>query len=111
MTEVLPPELARLRDCIDELDREMVATLARRQRLVEAVALVKGDPSRVRDPERVEAVLANVLQAAAIAGLSAAIAEPIWRLLVERCADREVVCLSAGPATYANACCGCQAES
>jgi isochorismate pyruvate lyase len=88
-------ELAALRDRLDALDRRTVRALARRQRLVEAVARLKGDPARVRDPARVEAVLANVLQAAGAAGLSADIAEPVWRLLVERCADHEVACLKA----------------
>ena len=76
--------LGRLRARLDALDRRLVRRLAERQRLVEAVARIKGDASQVRDPARVESVLSNVLRTAQAAGLSPAIAEPVWRLLVER---------------------------
>jgi isochorismate pyruvate lyase len=101
-------EIATLRIELDVLDRHMVETLARRQRLVEAVAALKGDPAKVRDPARIEAVLANVLQAAAAAGLSIAIAEPVWRLLVERCAEHEATWLAAHADARGDGCCGCQ---
>ena len=100
--------LTTLRTELDDLDRRTVETLARRQRVVEAIARVKGDPTRVRDPERVEAVLANVLQAAGLAGLSAAIAEPVWRVLVERCADHQAAWLRARPTAPRDTCCGCE---
>lgn len=103
--------LADLRTELDALDRRVVEALARRQRIVEAIARLKGDPARVRDPDRVEAVLANVLQAAGLAGLSAAIAEPVWRLLVERCADHEAVWLTAHAGDRGDTCCGCEDAS
>jgi chorismate mutase len=105
MTE---PDLSTLRTELDALDRRTVETLARRQRIVEAIAQVKGDPAMVRDPARVEAVLANVLQAAGVAGLSAAIAEPVWRVLVERCADHQAAWLRDRPAAPRDTCCGCE---
>ncbi|HWQ87297.1 chorismate mutase [Brevundimonas sp.] len=108
MTDPGHLKLAALRAELDALDRRMVETLARRQGIVEAVARLKGDPARVRDPARVEAVLANVLQAAGLAGLSAAIAEPVWRLLVERCADHEAAWLEAQSGAPHDSCCGCQ---
>lgn len=101
-------KLAALRTELDALDRQMVKALARRQRVVEAVARLKGDPDKVRDPTRIEAVLANVLRAADLAGLSPAIAEPVWRLLVERCADHEAVWLQARAEAPRDSCCGCQ---
>jgi isochorismate pyruvate lyase len=101
-------ELADLRKELDALDRGVVEALARRQRIVEHVARLKGDPAMVRDPDRVEAVLANVLQAAGLAGLSAAIAEPVWRLLVERCADHEAAWLQARAGGPRDSCCGCE---
>lgn len=107
MTE---PNLAELRTELDALDRRVVEALARRQRLVEAIAPLKGDPARVRDPARVEAVLANVLHAAGLAGLSAAIAEPVWRLLVDRCADHEAAVLRSRAAAPRDSCCGCEGE-
>ncbi|MDP3803531.1 chorismate mutase [Brevundimonas sp.] len=111
MTEFARRELADLRAELDALDRHTVEALARRQRIVEAIARLKGDPARVRDPERVEAVLANVLQAAGVSGLSAAIAEPVWRLLVERCADHEAAWLQARADIPGDSCCGCQKDS
>lgn len=104
-------ELDRLRTEVDHLDRILVHGLAERQRLVEAVARLKGDPSRVRDPARVEAVLANVLTAAEGAGLSPDIALPVWRVLVERSAAHEADLLHGrvAPAAplAAAVCCGC----
>lgn len=105
MTE---PDLTALRTELDALDRRVVEALARRQRIVEAIARVKGDPAKVLDPARVEAVLANVLQAASVAGLSTAIAEPVWRVLVERCADHQAAWLRARPAALRDTCCGCE---
>lgn len=105
---MIEPDLSTLRTELDALDRRTVQALARRQHIVEAIARVKGDPTKVRDPARVEAVLANVLQAAGVAGLSAAIAEPVWRVLVERCADHQAAWLRARPAPPRDTCCGCE---
>lgn len=70
---------------VDALDRALVRLIARRQRYMDAAARIKGARSAVCDPARVEAVIANVLAAASAEGLSPAIAEPVWRKLVERC--------------------------
>ena len=75
--------LAGLRRGIDRLDRRLVVLLAERQRLVEAIAMVKADPGAVRDPARVSRVLANVLEAATTARLCPATARAVWRVLVE----------------------------
>jgi isochorismate pyruvate lyase len=48
------------------------------------------DRDLVRDEARVEQVVANVLEQAAQAGLDPAIAEPVWRLLIERSIDHEL---------------------
>lgn len=106
MTEDRRARLSGLRTELDALDRRTVEVLARRQRLVETIAWLKGDPAKVRDPERVEAVLANVLEAAGDFGLSPAIAEPVWRLLVELCAEHEAVLLEVPR----DSCCGCEAD-
>lgn len=100
--------LAELREAVDAVDRRLVALLARRQGLVEEVARLKRDPMRVRDPERVEAVMANVLAAASVAGLSSGIAEPVWRLLLDRCADHEAAWLRARAEAPRDSCCGCE---
>jgi isochorismate pyruvate lyase len=75
--------MAELREAIDALDQALVAQLARRQRYIERAAILKGDRNTVRDSARVEEVVAKVLAAAKEAGLSADIAEPVWRTLVE----------------------------
>ena len=44
-----PVRLQRLRAEVDDIDLQLVQLMAARQRLVEAVAAVKGDVRRVRD--------------------------------------------------------------
>lgn len=101
-------ELDELRGAVDAVDRRLVVLLAQRQALVEEVARLKGDPARVLDPERIEAVIANVLTEASVVGLSQGIAEPVWRLLLERCADHEAVWLNARAQEPRDGCCGCE---
>ena len=76
--------MAQVRQGVDALDRLLVAVLAERQRYMDAAARIKTDRAAVRDPERIEEVVAKVKAAAREAGLSEAIAEPVWRLLIER---------------------------
>ncbi len=70
---------------VDALDRALVILLAERQRYMDAAARIKADRGAVRDPARVEQVVANVKAAAREAGFSEAIAEPVWRTLIDRC--------------------------
>jgi isochorismate pyruvate lyase len=85
----LPPAdcatMADVRQGVDALDRALVAMLAERQRYMDAAARIKTDRHAVRDDARVEDVVAKVKAAAREAGLSEAIAEPVWRTLVEGC--------------------------
>lgn len=75
--------MAQLRAAIDDLDQRLVALLAVRQAYIERAAVLKGARAEVRDEARIEEVVAKVLAAARRAGLSAAIAEPVWRTLIE----------------------------
>lgn len=88
MSQDIPPESCRdmgeLRREIDRIDRALVALLARRQGYIERAAAIKSERVRIRDEDRIEDVIAKVLAEAARQGLSAAIAEPVWRELVER---------------------------
>lgn len=68
---------------VDALDQALVTLLAERQRYMDAAARIKTDRSAVRDTDRIEAVVAKVRAAARDAGLSEAIAEPVWRTLIE----------------------------
>lgn len=70
---------------IDRLDRMLVTLLAERQSFMEAAARIKGARGAVHDRARIEDVVAKVLDAAHGAGLSPAIAEPVWRTLIDRC--------------------------
>ena len=49
----------------------------------------RSEPAAVRDVARIEEVLSKVKAAARKAGLTEAIAEPVWRTLIERCIDYE----------------------
>ena len=70
---------------VDALDRALVALMAERVRYMDAAARIKPDRAAVHDPARIEEVVAKVLEAAAREGLPAAVAEPVWRLLIDRC--------------------------
>ena len=82
-------DMAELRAEIDLLDRELVAMLAQRQRYIERAAEIKQDRNVIRDAARIEDVVAKVLLAARKVGLDSKIAEPVWRLLIERCIAHE----------------------
>jgi isochorismate pyruvate lyase len=75
--------MAELRVAIDALDARLVALLAVRQAYIERAAQLKSDRAQVRDPARIEDVVAKVIAEGRRAGLSAEIAEPVWRTLIE----------------------------
>lgn len=81
--------MAEVRDGVDALDRELVRLLVRRQRYMNAAARIKPDREAVYDADRIEDVVAKVLAEAQAHGLSADIAEPVWRKLIERCIAHE----------------------
>jgi isochorismate pyruvate lyase len=81
--------MAEVRQGVDALDRALVRLLAERQRYMEAAARIKPDRSVVHDDARIEDVVAKVLAAAGPSGLSPAIAEPVWRTLIDRCIAHE----------------------
>jgi isochorismate pyruvate lyase len=88
-----PPEacgsMTEVREGVDALDRVLAALMAERQRYMEAAARIKRSRDEVRDEARIADVMAKVRAAAEREGLSAEIAEPVWRLLVERCIAHE----------------------
>jgi isochorismate pyruvate lyase len=80
----LQDEMSDVRRLIDELDEELAALLAKRQRQIERAARVKpalGIPANV--PERVDEVLAHVLGVARREGLSVELAMNLWRALID----------------------------
>jgi isochorismate pyruvate lyase len=89
-----PPACRDMHDVragVDEIDRLLVALIARRQGYMDAAARIKPTRQSVRDEARINQVLANVRAEAERQGLSWAIAEPVWRQLMERCIAYEFV--------------------
>ena len=74
---------------IDRLDRILVRLLAERQTYIEAAGRIKQERGTVRDSARIEDVVTKVLTSAQREGLNPEIAEPVWRLLIERCIAHE----------------------
>jgi isochorismate pyruvate lyase len=81
--------MAEVRQGVDALDRALVALIAERQRYMDAAARIKPDRDAVHDQARIDDVVAKVLTSAQAAGLSPDIAEPVWRLLIDRCIAHE----------------------
>jgi isochorismate pyruvate lyase len=81
--------MAEVRQGVDALDRALVTLLAERQRYMDAAARIKQARAAVRDEARIEDVVAKVKAEARRQGLSEQIAEPVWRLLIERCIAHE----------------------
>ncbi|MBN9481079.1 MAG: chorismate mutase [Bordetella sp.] len=81
--------MADVRQGVDALDRALVTLLAERQRYMDAAARIKPNRDAVFDQTRIDDVVAKVLKAAEPAGLSPDIAEPVWRLLIDRCIAHE----------------------
>jgi isochorismate pyruvate lyase len=76
--------MADVRQGVDAVDRALVRLLVQRQRYMDAAARIKTDRDSVRDEARIEDVVSKVKAFAREAGLSEAIAEPVWRLLIDR---------------------------
>jgi isochorismate pyruvate lyase len=81
--------MTEVRQGVDEIDRLLVTLIARRQGYMDAAARIKPDRGAVRDEARIQQVLDNVQAAAWTAGLSWAIAEPVWRTMIEACIAHE----------------------
>jgi isochorismate pyruvate lyase len=82
--------LADVRSRIDDLDTQLVALLAARQKLVEAAAGFKRDEHAVRAPDRVEQVVSAVRAKATTAGLDPTVAETVWRAMIAAFIDLEL---------------------
>ena len=77
--------MTEVRQGVDALDRALVTLLTERQGYMDAAARIKPARTAVRDEARIEDVVTKVKATARASGLSEAIAEPVWRLLIERC--------------------------
>ncbi len=91
--------MADLRNEIDALDREVVALLARRARLIDRAAELKpGEGMAARIDARIGEVLENVRREAGRSGLDPALAGRIWHELIEWSIAREERALAAAGA-------------
>ncbi len=86
MTICAPADCSTMTDVragVDQVDRELVALLARRFGYMDAAARIKPERSAVRDEARKAQVLANVRAEARGAGVPEAVAADLWERLVE----------------------------
>lgn len=74
--------LVEVRSHIDRLDGELLALLAQRAAYVRQAARFKRDASEVAAPQRVEQVVARVLQQAGHYGLAPSVVEATWRAMI-----------------------------
>jgi isochorismate pyruvate lyase len=89
---ILPEEcesLEQVRACMDTLDRELIALIARRVAYVRAAARFKPSAEAVADHGRMNAVFATRRAWAEEAGLSGAAVEALYRDLVSYCVSEE----------------------
>ena len=84
-------DMTDVRAGVDEIDRMLVALITRRQGYMNAAARIKQSRGAVRDEARIQQVLSNVKAEAERSGLSWAIAEPVWRTMMEQCIAHEFV--------------------
>lgn len=82
--------MAELRQQIDALDVELVKLMARRVGYIDrAIELKPGESLPARIEARVAAVLEKVRQAAVREGFDPALAEELWRVMIEWSITRE----------------------
>jgi isochorismate pyruvate lyase len=83
--------MIEVRAGVDQIDRELVALLARRFGYMDAAARIKTDRNSVRDEARKAEVLDNVARAAEAAGLEPARLRAVWNELVEQSIAYEAI--------------------
>lgn len=86
MTILSGPDCTTMRDVragVDQLDRELVALLARRFAYMDAAARIKPERGHVRDEARKAQVIAQARAHAEALGLPGEAVAAIWETLVE----------------------------
>lgn len=87
MTDVQPPEncttMTEVRAGVDEVDRQIVALIARRFGYMDAAARIKPERSAVRDEARKADVLAKVDAAAGAAKIDRTLLARLYEDLIE----------------------------
>jgi len=75
--------MAEVRAGVDQVDRELIALLARRFAYMDAAARIKPDRAAVRDEARKAAVIEQAAARAREAGVPEATVRTLWEILVE----------------------------
>lgn len=75
--------MIEVRAGVDQVDRDLVALLARRFAYMDAAARIKPARTAVRDEARKAQVIANAVAAAEAAGVPEPIVADLWEQLVE----------------------------
>lgn len=75
--------MTEVRAGVDQIDRELVALLARRFGFMNAAARIKPDRNAVRDEGRKQQVIDNVRREARAAGIPEAVIAAVWEALIE----------------------------
>ena len=87
MTDILSPErcqtMSDVRAGVDQIDRELVALLARRFGFMDAAARIKANRGAVRDESRKQQVIDNVRREARAAGIPETVIAAVWDALIE----------------------------
>ena len=87
MSDILPPAdcttMTEVRAGVDDIDRNLVALIARRFAYMDAAARIKPDRAAVRDEWRKADVLAKVDAASVAAGVDRALMARLYEDLVE----------------------------
>jgi chorismate mutase/prephenate dehydratase len=99
VTEQQPdqPDIASLRQGLDEVDAGIVALIARRRGLIDAIAQVKEQGTDgIQDPGREQQVLDRVAAAATELGVSASLARTIFRELINDSVAQQARHLNGG---------------
>ncbi len=80
---------------IDRIDRALVKLLAERLTYIEQAGIIKGDRNTVRDEDRIEDVVEKVVREGEAQGLPRSMAEPLWRMLIEKSIEHEFTVFDA----------------
>lgn len=80
---------------IDRIDRALVKLLAERLTYIEQAGVIKGDRNTVRDEDRIEDVVEKVVREGEAQGLPRSMAEPLWRMLIEKSIEHEFTVFDA----------------
>ena len=89
MNREVKKSMKEVRSEIDQIDKDLVFLLAKRQKCIENAALIKKERNLIIDKDRIEEVISNIKKISSSSGLSETISEPLWRKLIELSIEHE----------------------